>query len=93
MKLYEKPVVEVIDDVAEVVCADGSNEIVGIGPTDTTEATTAKLVCRFGRTEASKGSDLCQVCSMTEGTSNNVQQYPAYQRDYKGCPDSMPEKA
>ncbi len=86
MKLYEKPVVEAIEDVAEVVCADGSNgssnDIVG-GDNGT------KVVCRFGRTEASPGADACQSCSKTNGESATAQ---AFRGDYTYCIEGLPEK-
>lgn len=85
MKMYEKPVVEVLDDVAEVVCADGSNEAGG------NEAGSGNLtVCRFGRDKASAGVDKCQSCSATNGLS--ADQKGTYRADFTGCVDNMPIK-
>ena len=85
MKMYEKPVVEVLDDVAEVVCADGSNEAGGNG---TENNNVAK--CRFGRSEASAGADDCQSCSATGGLSKD--QKHTYKADFISCADNMPLK-
>lgn len=80
MKMYEKPVVEVLDDVAEVVCADGSNEA-GSGNL---------TVCRFGEKDQNPGRDKCQACSATNGTSADKKH--TYKSDFSGCVDNMPMK-
>lgn len=82
MKLYEKPVVEAIDDVAEVVCADGSNEAAN--------GNTAVTKCRFGRTEANPGSDVCQSCSATNGAQ--ADKGGTFRGDFNGCVENKPVK-
>ena len=89
MKMYEKPVVEVLDDVAEVVCADGSNEAGGNGGNGAENSNLT--VCRFGRTEANPGADKCQSCSATNGTK--ADQGGTFRvEDFKGCVDNKPVK-
>lgn len=91
MKLYEKPVVELIDDVAEIVCADGSNTNGNDNTNNTTEPTTVGL-CPYGRQFASSGVDACQSCSATDGRDPNNTERQYYAADYKGCPFGFPEK-
>ncbi len=88
MKMYEKPVVEVLDDVAEVVCADGSNEAGGNGGNGAENSNLT--VCRFGRTEANPGSDACQSCSATNGAK--ADQGGTFRVDFSGCVDNKPVK-
>ncbi|MGN0408626.1 MAG: hypothetical protein ACI4EJ_10220 [Bacteroides sp.] len=79
MKEYNKPVVEVVDEKAEgVFAASGDNEREG-----------GDVVCRYGRKQASDGIDTCQACSATDGRESTGSYY---KKDYKGCPDGMPEK-
>lgn len=50
--MYEKPEITMLDHTSEgIYMASGS----------------PKATCRFGRKEASKGVDMCQVCSYTRG--------------------------
>lgn len=78
MKNYEQPVVVTVDNLAEgVYMASGDDQ----NPT--------QRVCRFGRTEANRGADICQACSASGGT---VSSGSYFQQDYQGCPDNMPEK-
>lgn len=84
MKHYERPVVVENDSLAEgIYLASG----------DTAEDENKKkekVVCRFGRTEASAGSDTCQSCNKTNGSSGSDQ---AFRNDFKNfCPDNMPFK-
>jgi len=74
---YVKPVVETLNEKAEGVFAASGATDEGV------------VTCRFGRTEASAGVDDCQACSATGGESTSGQYF---QKDYKGCPDNMPEK-
>ena len=85
MKMYEKPVVEVLD---EVVCADGSNEAGGNGGNGAENSNLT--VCRFGRTEANPGSDACQSCSATNGAK--ADQGGTFRADFSGCVDNKPLK-
>jgi hypothetical protein len=85
MKLYAKPVVEAIDDIAEVVCADGSNDAANGGNSNVAAATP----CRFGRVEASAGSDTCQSCCKTNGVRGSEQ---AYRADFTSCIEDKPLK-
>lgn len=77
MKNYEKPMVETVDEKAEGVFAASGDE------------GTTEVVCRYGRKNASEGIDLCQACSATDGRESSGSYY---KKDYKGCPDGMPEK-
>lgn len=79
MKNYQKPEAQQLNEYAEgVFMASG----------DTPER------CRFGRTEANPGADLCQRCSKLGGDSKaQDSSIKAYKTDYTGCPDSMPEKS
>lgn len=90
MKLYEKPVVELIDDVAEIVCADGSNTSDNDNNNNNEPTTTG--LCPYGRQYASAGVDACQSCSATGGRDpyNTDRQY--YREDYVGCPFGFPER-
>ncbi len=86
MKLYEKPVVELVDDVAEVVCADGSNNADNNNGGNNQNVT----ACRFGRTEANPGSDACQSCSKTNGARSD--QGGTFRADFTGCVENKPVK-
>lgn len=86
MKLYEKPVVELVDDVAEVVCADGSNDANNNNGGNNQNA----VACRFGRTEANPGSDTCQSCSATNGARGD--QGGTFRSDFTGCVENKPIK-
>lgn len=84
MKTYEKPVADVLTETSEgVYAASGDNS------DDKTPKPTPKK-CRFGRVEASAGSDVCQSCSATGGTTPDKK--GTYRDDYKGCIEGMPEK-
>ncbi len=74
MQNYAKPEVVVLNETSEGVFA----------------ASGEARVCRFGRTDASAGSDICQSCSKTNGTSSTEQ---AFRADYQGCIENMPEKS
>lgn len=86
MKLYEKPVVELVDDVTEVVCADGSNDANNNNGGNNQNA----VACRFGRTEANPGSDTCQSCSTTNGARGD--QGGTFRADFTGCVENKPIK-
>ncbi len=74
---YVKPVVETLNEKAEGVFAASG------------EAGEGQKVCKYGRTEASAGADICQACSATGGAISTGQYY---REDYKNCPENMPEK-
>lgn len=50
--------------------------------------------CRFGRTEASAGSDVCQECSKSGGKRSNPLpgEESARREDFVSCVDNMPVK-
>ena len=76
MKKYVKPEVAVLSDANEGIFAASGSE-------------TGSVKCRFGREEASAGSDVCQSCCKTNGMLATAQ---AYRSDYTSCIDQMPEK-
>lgn len=81
MNKYERPAAKVLDSTTEgIYMASGD---------DNNSASSEARVCRFGRTEASAGADVCQSCSKTGGVSATVQ---AYRADYTGCIEGLPEK-
>ena len=77
MKLYEKPVITIMNDTAEGVYTASGDE-------DHPD------VCRFGRNQANSGADTCQSCSYSNGMDANIKHL--YESNYTGCPDKMPEK-
>lgn len=50
--------------------------------------------CRFGRTEANAGSDVCQECSRSSGlqSSHRPGEESARKEDFTGCIDGLPIK-
>lgn len=82
MKKYNKPVVSLVDSIAEgVYLASGVEE------------PTKKNRCRFGRVEANAGSDSCQACSVSGGQRNKeLPGESLYKADFKSCIDNMPIK-
>jgi hypothetical protein len=83
MKSYRKPIVEIVDDTAEIVCADSSGVTVNDG-------NDVKVTCRFGRTEANAGADTCQSCYATNGTEANKK--GTYRDPSFACIDNLPLK-
>lgn len=78
---YEKPEVVCVNSKCEgVYLASGGNDVLA--------------ECRFGRTEASAGSDQCQECSVSGGTRNKPLpgEESAREDDFKTCVDNMPLK-
>lgn len=78
MKNYNKPVVEVMPELAEGVYLDQSGD-------------KHPEKCRFGRSEANAGADACQFCSLSGGTQSTGPEGTGKDA-YTVCPDNMPEK-
>lgn len=92
MKNYSRPVVEVMPEMAEGVYTDTSGDVTTDGSVESGSTTTTHpKKCRHGRTEANRGSDTCQHCSISGGVLTTGPSGIG-KEDYKGCVDSMPEK-
>ena len=79
MKKYEKP---------EAISLSTSAEGIFMASGDTLKT------CRFGRTEASAGSDTCQECSKSAGLRSTPLpgEESARKSDFKKCVDHLPIK-
>ncbi len=79
MEKYEIPVVEIVDEVSEGVYAASG------------DLTDNRVRCRFGRTAANPGADMCQACSYSGGDRNSeLPGESLFESDFAGCPDGLP---
>lgn len=82
MRKYTKPMLEISSEIAEGVYLASGNQ-----------QQETKVTCKYGRNEANRGADQCQVCSATGGQRSEPLPGERYYRDdYKGCPEKLPEK-
>lgn len=83
MKSYEKPVITKIEGMSEsIYMASGAPE---------EDEAAEKVKCRFGRTEANPGSDICQACCKSGGLLSKVEG-GSFQSDFTECIEGLPIK-